>query len=95
MEWALAKRYLMDVVKRLSGGDQARQLEADALEHVLAVGQETRMAREVAEGLRLRLNRLSQALQEAELVGCECDGAIACGIHRLVKVALDADGVTP
>jgi hypothetical protein len=52
------------------------------------------MARDVAKGLRLRLNPLSQALQDAEVLGCKCAGESACGIHRLLKVALDADGVT-
>jgi hypothetical protein len=96
MDYGLAKRYTIDVLARLSGGDQNRQLEADALEHVLGVAEEVRWAREVAERLRFRLDRLTAALLEAERVGCRCDGAAgpACGIHKLVKDALDGDGET-
>jgi hypothetical protein len=58
MDYGLAKRYTIDVIARLSGADQNRQLEADALEHVLGVAEEVRWAREVAERLRFRLDRL-------------------------------------
>ena len=73
MDYGLAKRYPIDVIARLSGADQNRQLEADALEHVLGVAEEVPWAREVAERLRFRLERLTAALQEAERLGCMCD----------------------
>ena len=94
MDYGLAKRYTIDVIARLSGADQNRPLEADALEHVLGVAEEVRWAREVAERLRFRLDRLTAALLDAELVGCQCagDAGPACGIHKLVKDALDGDG---
>jgi hypothetical protein len=94
MDYGLAKRYTIDVLARLSGGDQNRPLEADALEHVLGMAEEVRWAREVAERLRFRLDRLTAALLDAELVGCQCagDAGPACGIHKLVKDALDGDG---
>jgi hypothetical protein len=81
------------VIARLSGADQNRQLEADALEHVLGVAEEVRWAREVAERLRFRLDRLTAALQEAERLGCMCDPDAdgACEMHALVKEALDDD----
>jgi hypothetical protein len=69
MDWGLAKRYTIDVIARLSGADQNRQLEADALEHVLGVADEVRWAREVAGGLRLRLDRLPGARRIRLLLG--------------------------
>ena len=69
MDYGLAKRYTIDVLARLSGADQNRQLEADALEHVLGVAEEVRWTREVAERLRFRLDRLTAALQEADAWG--------------------------
>ena len=94
MDYGLAKRYTIDVIARLSGGDQNRPLEADGLEHVLGVAEEVRWARDVAERLRFRLNRLTAALQEAERLGCKCDpdAGATCGVHALVKEALDGDG---
>ena len=94
MDYGLAKRYPIDVIARLSGSDQNRQLEADALEHVLGVAEEVRWTREVAERLRFRLDRLTAALQDAERLGCQCDpdAGCACGIHKMVKEALDGDG---
>jgi hypothetical protein len=64
------------------------------LEHVLGVAEEVRWAREVAERLRLRLDRLTAALQEAERLGCKCnpDAGQVCRLHALVKEALDGDG---
>jgi hypothetical protein len=96
MEYGLAKRYTIDVMARLSGADQNRQLEADALEHVLGVAEEVRWAREVAERLRFRLERLTAALQEAEWLGCKCDpgAGLVCRMHALVKEALGGDGET-
>ena len=73
MDYGLAKRYTIDVIARLSGVDQNRQLEAYALEHVLGVAGEVRWAREVAERLGFRLIRRTVALQEAERLGCSCD----------------------
>jgi hypothetical protein len=92
MDYGLAKRYTIDVIARLSGGDQNRQLEADGLEHVLGVAEEVRWAREVAERLRFRMDRLTAALLEAERVGCRCDGDSVCGVHALVQRALNGDG---
>jgi hypothetical protein len=93
MDYGLAKRYTIDVIARLSGGDQNRPLEADGLEHVLGVAEEVRWAPEVAERLRFRLDRLTAALQEAERLGCKCDPDAdgACEMHALVKEALDGD----
>jgi hypothetical protein len=42
MDYGLAKRYTIDVIARLSSGDQNHQLEADALQHVLDVAEELR-----------------------------------------------------
>jgi hypothetical protein len=94
MDYGLAKRYTIDVIARLSGADQNRPLEADALEHVLGVAEEVRWARDVAERLRFRLNRLTAALQEAERLGCRCDpdAGLLCRMHALVQDALDVDG---
>jgi hypothetical protein len=94
IDYGLAKRYTIDVLARLSGADQNRQLEADALEHVLGVAEEVRWTREVAERLRFRLDRLTAALQEAERLGCQCDpdAPLVCRIHALVTEALDGDG---
>jgi hypothetical protein len=50
MDYGLAKRYATDVSSRLSGGDHNRQLQANALEHVLGVAEEVRWARESPSG---------------------------------------------
>ena len=94
MDYGLAKRYPIDVIARLSGSDQNRQLEADALEHILGVAEEVVWAREVAERLRFRPDRLTAALQEAERLGCKGDphAGVVCRFHALVKEALDGDG---
>jgi hypothetical protein len=93
VDYGLAKRYTIDAIARLSGADQNRPLEADALEHVLGVAEEVRWAREVAERLRFRLDRLTAALQEAERLGCKCDpdAGRACGIPRIMHT-LDLQG---
>jgi hypothetical protein len=58
------------------------------------VVKEVRWAREVADRLRFRLERLTAALQEAERLGCKCDPGAGqvCRLHALVKEALDGDG---
>jgi hypothetical protein len=69
-----------------------QQERADALQACLGQAEQARQAWEVAEGLRLGLERLTAALLEAERAGCRCGGESVCGIHALVKVALDGDG---
>jgi hypothetical protein len=66
VDWDRIKGLVAREAARLSEGDKAEQERADALEACLRQAEQARQAREVAEGLRLRLGRLTAALLEAE-----------------------------
>jgi hypothetical protein len=81
-------------VRLLVWGHKVEQERADALEACPRQAQQARQAREVAERLRFRLDRLTVVLQEAGRKGCKCDpeAGRACRLHELVKDVLDGDG---
>jgi hypothetical protein len=78
---------------RLSEGDKGEQERADALEACLSQAEQARRAGEVAEGLRLRLERLALALQEAEQLGCKCDApvGVVCRMHAIPETVVIRD----
>jgi hypothetical protein len=81
MRWGLVKRYMVDEIARLSGGNgRADRETADVLEHCLRLAGEVERARAVHADLRGRLDRaeraaavMRQALQEIEAEYCRCD----------------------
>jgi hypothetical protein len=87
---------------RLSGGNGwASQDTADPLEQCLRLADEVERSRAVRADLRDRLARVEraaavmrQALQEIEAAYCRCDGrrGRVCGLHALVRRALDGEG---
>jgi hypothetical protein len=94
VDWERVKRLVAREAARLGEGDRVQQERADALEACLRLAEQARQACEVAEGLRLRLDRLTGALPEAEGVECRCDRKKVCGLHPRVKDPYDGDGVT-
>jgi hypothetical protein len=102
MEWGLVKRYMVDEIARLSGGNgRADQETADALEQCLRLADEVDRSRAVHADLRNRLDQaeraaasMRQALQEIEAAFCRCDGrrGRVCGLHAIVRRALDGEG---
>ena len=102
MRWGLVKRYMVDEINRLSSGTgRADQVTADALEHCLRLADEVERSRAVHADLRNRLDQaeraaatMRQALQEIEAAYCRCDvgrGRV-CGLHAIVRSALDGEG---
>jgi hypothetical protein len=97
MDWGLVEKYVVDEVARLSAasGTDGR---ADALEECLRLAQDAQLAREALAGLRAALERadararaLEAALLEAERRFCRCGEAAPCGLHALVRRALDGE----
>jgi hypothetical protein len=102
MEWRLVRQYVVDEIARLLDGNSRADWEtADALERCLTLAAEVEGSRAVHADLRGRLDRaeraaaaMRQALQKIEAAYCRCDGrrGRVCGLHALVRRALDGEG---
>jgi hypothetical protein len=82
----------VDVGRRKNYGRRA-----DALHECLRLAQDAQLAREALADLRAALARaearaLEGALLEAERRFCRCGEAPPCGLHALVRRALDGPG---
>jgi hypothetical protein len=98
MDWGLLKKRVVDEIARLSAAGFADG-RADALEECLRLAQDARLAREALADLRASLAKaearsraLEAALLEAEWRFCRCGEEAPCGLHALVRRALDGDG---
>jgi hypothetical protein len=97
MDWGLVKKHVVDEVARLSSAGAADG-RAAAQEECLRLAAETQRAREALADLRAALGRaeararaLEAALLEVERRFCRCGEAAPCGLHALVRRALDGD----
>jgi hypothetical protein len=84
------------VKQKAAGGANGR---ADALEECLRLAQDAQLAREALADVRsavaqaeARARALEVALLEAERQFCRCGGEAPCGLHALVRRALDGEG---
>jgi hypothetical protein len=98
MDWGLLKRYVVDEVARLAAARGADG-RADALEECLRLAAQAQRAREALADPRAALRRaeararaLEAALLEAERRFCRCGEQAPCGLHALVRRALDGEG---
>jgi hypothetical protein len=93
---------MVEEIARLSDGNgRADRETADALEHCLRLAEEVERSRAVHADLRGRLGQaeraaaaMRQALQEMEAEYCRCHvrrGRV-CGLHAIVRRALDGEG---